>query len=209
VRKTKAWGVTVNDLFLAALLLALAPATAKRWSAHHRKELAVASIVNLRAEFEADAHETFGQFLTSLRVSHAVPQGIELPDLARQINAQTKMIKERKLYLQTLVALGWVAFAWRFIGPQRRQSFLAKHYPIWAGITNLNVDSLWRPPLPGTPQPEYLRAVPTGPLAPLVVAATTLGGVLQLGFSFRAADLSRETARQVAEEFTRRLENLA
>jgi hypothetical protein len=54
-----------------------------------------------------------------------------------------------------------------------------------------------------------LRAVPTGPLAPLVVAATTFGGVLQLGFSFRAADLSRDAVQRVAEEFTRRIENLA
>ena len=209
LQTTKAWGVTVNDLFLAALLLALTPQTLKRRSAHHRKELAVASIVNLRGEFEASAEETFGQFLTSLRVSHAVPSDISLSELAHQIHAQTKVIKERKLYLQTLVALGWVALAWRFLGPARRQSFLAKHYPIWAGITNLNIDSLWSPSRPGASQSEYLRAVPTGPLAPLVVAATTLGGVLQLGFSFRAADLSRDTVQQIAEDFVRRIENLA
>jgi len=209
LQKTKAWDVTVNDLFLAALLLALAPVTAKRSSTHHRRELAIASIVNLRREFEASADETFGQFLTSLRVSHAVPSGIDLPELARQVHAQTKAIKERKLYLQTLLGLSWVALAWRFVGPERRQCFLAKHYPIWAGITNLNIDSLWSAPRAGVSRPEYLRAVPTGPLAPLVVAATTLGGVLQLGFSFRAADLSRDTVRQVAEDFARRIQNLA
>jgi len=207
VRTAKAWGVTVNDLFLAALLLALAPVAAKRATSHHRKELAVASIVNLRREFEASAGETFGQFLTSLRVSHLVPPGIGLPQLAREIHAQTARIKEHKLYLQTLLALGWVAFAWRFLGPDRRQCFLAKHYPIWAGITSLNIDSLWVDPRAGAPA-EYLRAVPTGPLAPLVVAATTLGGVLQLGFSFRAADISRDTVQRVADEFIRHIETL-
>jgi hypothetical protein len=209
LQTTKAWGITVNDLFLAALLLALAPHAANRSSAHHRKELAVASIVNLRGELEADADETFGQFLTALRVSHGVPPDIGLAELARQIHAQTRVIKQRKLYLQTLLALGWVSLAWRFIGSERRQSFLAKHYPIWAGITNLNIDSLWSPSRPAISRPEYLRAVPTGPLAPLVVAATTLGGVLQLGFSFRAADLGRDIVQKVAEEFTRRIESLA
>jgi len=208
VRTTKAWGVTVNDLFLAALLLALAPLAAKRAASHHRKELAVASIVNLRGEFAASAGETFGQFLTSLRVSHLVPPGIGLPQLTREIHAQTARIKEHKLYLQTLLALGWVAFAWRFLGPDRRQCFLAKHYPIWAGITNLNIDSLWVGPRASAPAVEYLRAVPTGPLAPLVVAATTLGGVLQLGFSFRAADVSRGTVERVAAEFIRHIGNL-
>jgi hypothetical protein len=208
VRTAKAWGVTVNDLFLAALLLALAPVAAKRATSHHRKELAVASIVNLRGEFEASAGETFGQFLTSLRVSHPVPPGIGLPQLTREIHVQTARIKEHKLYLQTLLALGWVAFAWRFLGPDRRQCFLAKHYPIWAGITSLNIDSLWVDPCAGAPAAEYLRAVPTGPLAPLVVAATTLGGVLQLGFSFRAADISRDTVQRVADEFIRHIETL-
>jgi len=208
VRTAKAWGVTVNDLFLAALLLALAPVAAKRAASHHRKELAVASIVNLRGEFEASAGETFGQFLTSLRVSHLVPPGIGLPQLTQEIHVQTARIKEHKLYLQTLLALGWVAFAWRFLSPDRRQCFLAKHYPIWAGVTSLNIDSLWIGPRAGAPAAEYLRAVPTGPLAPLVVAATTLDGVLQLGFSFRAADISRDTVQHVADEFIRHIENL-
>jgi hypothetical protein len=208
LRTAKAWGVTVNDLFLAALLLALAPVAAERTAAHHRKELAVASIVNLRAEFEASAGETFGQFLTSLRVSHRVPPGIALPQLTREIHVQTALIKEHKLYLQTLLALGWVALAWRFLGPDRRQCFLAKQYPIWAGISSLNIDSLWVGSRAGAPAAEYLRAVPTGPLAPLVVAATTLDGVLQVGFSFRAADISRETVQRVAAEFIRCIENL-
>ena len=208
VRTAKAWGVTVNDLFLAALLLALAPVAAERSEARRRKELAVASIVNLRGEFEASASETFGQFLTSLRVSHLVPPGIGLPQLAREIHAQTALIKERKLYLQTLLALGWVAFAWRYLGPDQRQCFLARKYAIWAGITSLNIDSLWVGPHAGAPPAEYLRAVPTGPLAPLVVAATTLGGVLQLGFSFRAADISRDTVQRIAAEFIRCIENL-
>jgi hypothetical protein len=208
LRTAKAWGVTVNDLFLAALLLALAPLAAERSAAHRRKELAVASIVNLRAEFEASASETFGQFLTSLRVSHRVPPGIALPQLTLEIHAQTALIKENKLYLQTLLALGWVALAWRFLGLDERQCFLARQYAIWAGISSLNIDSLWVGPRAGAPAAEYLRAVPTGPLAPLVVAATTLGGVLQLGFTFRAADISRDTVQRVAAEFIRCIENV-
>jgi hypothetical protein len=195
-------------VFLAALLLALAPVTAERSEARRRKELAVASIVNLRGEFEASAEETFGQFLTSLRVSHPVPPDIGLSQLTREIHAQTALIKERKLYLQTLLALSWVAFVWRFLGRDERQCFLARKYAIWAGITSLNIDSLWVGPHAGAPAAEYLRAVPTGPLAPLVVAATTLGGVLQLGFSFRPADISRDTVQRIAAEFIRCIENL-
>jgi hypothetical protein len=202
------WGVTLNDLFLAMLLLALAPLVPDRKAAHRRRELGVASIVNVRGEFEADANDSFGQFLASLRVSHPVPPGIDLRRLAQEIHAETARIKAEKLYLQTLLALGWAAVAWRFLKTDQRRRLLAKHYPLWAGLTNVHADPLWRAAREAE-SPEYLRAVPTGPLAPIVFAITTLGGVLHIGVSFRSADVSRELAEGVATEFLRCIHSLA
>ena len=203
VRATRQWGVTRNDLFLAMLLRALAAVGPKRSMAQRRRELGVAAIVNVRGEFEAAATDTFGQFLASLRVSHPVPPGIALRELAQAIHADTTRIKTEKLYLQTLLALGGVGIAWRFLRADRRPGFLAKHYPLWAGVTGLHVDALWPAPRGPRPLPEYLRAVPTGPLAPIVFAITTFGGVMQLGVSFRRADVSRELAAALAAEFVR------
>lgn len=209
LRTASDWGVTRNDLFLALLLLALAAVIPPRGAALRRRDLGVAAIVNVRGDFEADAADTFGQFLASFHVSHPIPPGIELRQLARAIAAQTKLIRDEKLYLQTLLALAGTALAWRFLKADRRRGFLAKHYPIWAGITSLSVDALWAVPAKGEVAPEYLRAVPTGTLAPIVVAITTLGGVMQLGLSFRRADVSHEFADSVATEFLRRIQNLA
>jgi len=209
VRATRDWGVTLNDLFLAMLLLALAPLARGRNQAHHRRELAAASIMNVRGEFERDANDTFGQFLASLRVSHPVPPGIDLRDLTQEIHAETARIKAEKLYLQTLLALGWAGFAWRFLRPDHRRCFLAKHYAIWAGVTNLNADPLCPALRDAGPGTEYLRAVPTGPLAPIVFAITTFGGIMQIGVSFRAADVGRELAESVATEFLRCVRSLA
>jgi NRPS condensation-like uncharacterized protein len=201
LRTARDWGVTLNDLFLAMLLLALVPIAPNRTAARTRNELGIASIVNLRAEFESDASDTFGQFLASLRVSHPVPREIGLRRLAVAIHSETERIKTGKLYLQTLLALAWVALVWRFLGSERRRRFLAKHYPIWVGVTSLNIDRLWRGKrVPGA-SPEYTRAVPTGPLAPMVFAVTTFRGAMQLGISFRSADMSRETAERVATAF--------
>ena len=83
----------------------------------------------------------------------------------------------------------------------RRRGFLAKHYPIWAGITAVHVDPLWEGVRRDVPVREYLRAVSTGPLAPLVFAITTLGDAMWLGVSFRTADVSRPTAEGVARNF--------
>src|SRR5262249_17803689 len=74
----KAWQVTQNDLVLAMLMQALAPLTQERRHAKRRRNLAIASIVNLRGEFDASPTTTFGQFLSSFHVSHSVPDGTGL-----------------------------------------------------------------------------------------------------------------------------------
>ena len=208
LRTAKDWGVTLNDVFLAMLLQALAPVVPRRTGSDTRTELGVASIVNLRGEFESDANDTFGQFLTSLRVSHPLPPGVGLHQLASAVHAQTERIKNDKLYLQTLLALAWTGLAWRFLTEERRRRFLAKHYAIWAGMTSLHVDPLWRGPTASGVPPEYTRAVPTGPLAPMVFAITTFRGAMHLGVSFRIADLSRETVERVSTAFLGQVHDL-
>jgi hypothetical protein len=206
VRTAREWGVTRNDLFLALLLQALAAITPERSMAQRRRELGVAAIVNVRGDFEADAAHTFGQFLASLRVSHPVPPGIALRELAQAIHAETARIKSEKLYLQTLLALGEAAILWRFLRADRRRCFFAKHYPIWAGVSSLDVDA--RAPSGGEAVTEYLRAVPPGPLAPIVFAITTLDGAIEIGVSFRRADVSRELAAGLLAEFLRHIRGL-
>ena len=48
---------------------------------------------------------------------------------------------------------------------------------------------------------DYLRAVPTGPLAPLVVAATTCGDTLQLGLSYRRTAALAQRIDRIADSF--------
>jgi len=207
-RAAKAWGVTVNELFLAMLLSALDPAAAGRHGAARRKQLGVASIVNLRAELESDAHASFGQFLSSLRISHPVPAGVGLEQLAAAVRAETRRVRTQHLYLPSLLALGVSGFMWRFLSPEQRRCFFAKHYPIWGGITSLYVDPLWNGASGASPLSEYVRAVSTGPLSPLVFAITTLGGAVWLGVTFRTADVKADAAEAAAHAFLRCIESL-
>ncbi len=183
----KAWGVTLNDLLMAILLQVLEPLAGARAPTERRRELAVGSVVNLRRDFESDPNTTFGQFLSSLRVSHPMPPGISLQRLARDIHAETACIKREKLYLQNLMAIGASGLLWRFLSREQREGFYTKNYPEWGAITMVNVDALWAHAGGSMPPPEYLRAVSTGPLAPLVVAITTAAGVLHAGISYRTA----------------------
>lgn len=205
----KAWGVTVTDVVLAGLLQALSPLAADRRSGRHRRELAVASIVNAREDFGAEPGRVFGQFLASLSVAHPVPEGIGLRELARDVHAWTGRIKRDKLYLQTIMALGLSALIWPFLSGPRREGFYAKYHPVWGGVTPLNVDALrGKSGRNGVRSWEYFRAVPTGPLCPLVFAVTTARDTMHVGVSYRTAAFSRTTVDGVTAAFRRCMDSL-
>ncbi len=104
--------------------------------------------------------------------------------------------------------MGVGGLMWRFLSPARRARFHAKAYPVWAGMSPLHVDALWAPAAGAAPAPAYLRAVPTGPLAPLVIALTTAAGALDIGISFRTAAFSRAETDKMAASLLERIDGL-
>ena len=203
----KAWGVTLNDLLMASLLQALSPLAADRRNAARRTELAVASIVNIRRDFHAG--DALSPFLAAFRVGHAVPDGIGLRPLVADVHAATTRIKRGHLYLQSILALGVSALMWRFLSVRRRHGFYSKYYPAWAGITMLNVNAIWDGPgKADTEALDYLRAVPTGPLCPMVFAVTTVRDMAHVGVSFRTSAFSRAAVAEVTAAFVRCIDSL-
>ncbi|KPK18379.1 MAG: hypothetical protein AMJ67_10575 [Betaproteobacteria bacterium SG8_41] len=201
IQTGKEWGVTLNDIFLAAALLALSPLAAARTKAPRRRELAVASVVNIRPELQPEPRRTFGQCLASFRVSHLVPEGINLRKLAQDIHVETDRIKRSKLYLVTLLAIGLAGLLWPRLSDRQRRGFFFKHYPVWAGVTMLNINAYWTRPGIANPPIEYLRTASTGPLSPIVFALTTAGDALQVGISYRRSAFSRRTIEDLAARF--------
>jgi len=198
LRTAKTWNVTLNDLLIAVMLQTLSPLAAKRQTARRRVYLAAASIINIRGEVGVGVRDWFGQFLSSFRVAHRVPPGISLRELAQDIHLQSAEWKRRRLYLQTLVVMFYSGIVWRFLGLSQRQRFHVKNWPVWVGVTMLNVDALWREGGADAKAPAYMRGVSTGPLAPMVVAVTTAGGALEAGISYRTGAFEEGTADRIA-----------
>ena len=205
----KAFGVTLNELLMACLMLVLSPLAAGRRRERRRNELAVASILNMRRDFRPDAHEALSPFLAAIRVSHIVPDGIDLRQLAQDVHAEMTRIRRRRLYLQSLMALAVSALLWPLLTVSQRHGFYPKHFPVWAGITALNVNAIWAEAecadMAGL---DYLRAVPTGPLCPMVFAVTTAHDVLHVGIAYRTAAYSRATVDGLTAEFVRSIDRL-
>lgn len=198
VRRTaKQWGVTLNDMLLAMLICALSAEIPDRLAAKRRREIAIASVINLRSELEPGTREVFGQFLSSFLVSHAVPPDTTLETLARDVHAQTQRVKRRKLYLQTLYLLACGGLAWRFMTPEQHKQMYAKNYPVWGGISALNVEAMWKEGIGEAPVLHYLRAISTGPFSPLVLAPASVGDCLHIGVSWRTSAFTRQDVDRI------------
>jgi hypothetical protein len=208
LRAAKTWGVTLNDLLLAMLLTALAPEVPERLGARRRNEIAVASVINIRHELAPGPEAAFGQFLSSFLVSHPVPPGITLEALARDINAQTQRVKRRKLYLQTLYMIAWGGLVWPFLTPAQRTQMHAKNYPVWAGMTMLNVEAIWSE-APGDARVlHYLRAVSTGPFTPILMMPASVGDCLHIGVTYRTAAFAKEDVARISAKLIECARNL-
>jgi len=197
-RVAATWQVSLHDLLLAISLAAFSTLAPERRSAPRRRDIALASIVNIRSQMGREAADTVGPCLASFRVGHSVPSDISLRELTAAVHAQTDRIMRRKLHLQTLLAMAVAGLEWRFLSREQRLCFYAKHYPVWAGITSLNISSLWGGQGEAATPPQYVRAGSTGPLAPMTIALTTSGETIEAGLSFRTTVYSRDVAQRIA-----------
>ena len=196
VGTAKAWQITVNDLLLAMLLKALTPLAGDRSRAGRRNSLSLGCIVNIRKDLGVDRHRTFGLFLGSFMVTHTAPDGISLPQLAADLRDQTQAIKRHRLYLATPWELAIARRLLAFFSPALRKKFYQKNYPLWGGITNMNLNVIWSED--GTaPTPDYFRAVSTGPVTLLVLSISTAGDHANVALSYRTAVFPTSAIEQI------------
>jgi hypothetical protein len=204
--KAQAWGVGVNDLVLSIVLASVSTLVPERGSAPRRKHVAVATIVNVRADYQPGTDTTFGQFLSSFRVFHPVPEGASLEHLARDVHTQTRRVRERRLYLLTLLTMGFAGLIWRFLDRDHKLRFYFKYHPALAGVTGLNINTFRRSGR--SADGDYLRGASTGPLAPIVFATTSSGEAMEIGITYRVSVLSREQVETVGKQFQLWMESL-
>ena len=205
---SKSWDITMNDLFLALLLKSLSGFAVDRMQERRRRRISVGCIVNLRKDLALASRETFGLFLGSFVVSHEVPDGISLMNLALDVRRQTRVIKDQKLSLATSTEMNIARVVASFSSTENRNRFYRKHYPLSGGITNMNLNFLWDE-AGREKSPDYFRAVSTGPVTPFVLSITTANDRINVGMTYRTTVFSRPQIEGVKAEFLGGLSQLA
>ena len=191
LQAAKAWGVTINDVLLAVLARSLVPLAA-RLQKRTRRELSLGCIVNLRPDLGLQGPRTFGLFLGSFIVTQPMPSENSRPrEIASVVRERTERVKRDQLYLTSALELRFGRRMMGFFSTRERRKLYQKRYPLWGGITNMNLNTLWPQPIDGTSF-DYFRAVSTGPATPLVMSVTTVGENINIGLTFRRTVFSPE-----------------
>lgn len=206
LKSAKEWGVTVNDIFMAILLKAVEPLAEKRRFESRRKKLSVVSVINIRKDLSVKDREGFGMYLGTFNVSHTMPDGIEIKYLAEDVHRQTEKIKKHKLYLGAIMEQWFALFLLGSILKKQRSKLYSKNYPLWGGISNINLNTIWDQP-DDKAGVDYFRAVSTGPATPIVFSLTTVKGVLNAGVSFRKTVFSETDIEKIISDFAKYTSN--
>ena len=198
--KSRMLGVTVNDVFLAALLKSCAGLGVGK-NSKRRNRIAVSSIVSMRRDLGLNGGREFGLFLSSFRVSAESPGACALSDLAREVGRQTCRIKRGRLYLRNIFETCLGLKLKQFGSQLQRERFYAKNYPLAAGLTNVDMRALWDDS--AGPLPEYWRAVSVSAAVPLVFSVTTAASALQISVSFSSQVYTEAEAREALRIFSK------
>ena len=169
--------------------------------------MSVGSIVNIRRDLSIDSLKTFGLFLGSFVISHPVPQDIPVEKLVKDIYHKTLEIKKNKLYLGTPLDLWFARGFLSHWSPEARKSFYAKYYPLWGGITNVNLNTVWEQNKEEGAI-DYLRAVSTGPITPLVLSATTVKDKVNVGLTYKKTVFPESTIDSFVSDFKKTVEEV-
>jgi NRPS condensation-like uncharacterized protein len=200
IATSKSWDVTLNDLFLALLMKAVSPLACGRIKSAKRKRIGIGCIVNVRKDLGFASRPVFGLFLGSFVVAHEAPDSASLETIARDLRRQTLRIKQSRLPLGTPVELAFGRLLFSFFSTERQKKLYQKNYPLWGGITNMNLNAIWPQPRDSSAI-DYFRAASTGPATPLVLSTTTVADRLNIGLTFRTTVFSETDIQQIKSNF--------
>lgn len=194
--EAKAHGSTVGDLLLASITHACAtvgPSKATR----SRPDVAMGTIVDLRNRNPNITDRVFGLylgFMISTFRDHDLRDFYATVARARALRlTQTHKHSAEASQLRMWVGLQLA----RRMGTKSLLEFYRKRFPLAGGISNVNLTGGW---MSGVPQVvRYDRISPTGPLMPIVVTPTTLGGAFSLCYTYKTAILDDASAARIVD----------
>lgn len=200
-RRAKALDATVHDVILSALACTLGRHLPRRRNRDPRVQMALATMVDARPNAATDLQGHLGTFLTYHVVSLAGAGSLTLPEMIRQVSAQTVQHKASGRHFDSIVEMKLLGGLWHVLQPRYRVRFLRRAFPLSGCVSNVAIPRDWFGDGGNQLVLDYYRASPTGPVVPLVFTPTTYHDRMNLGVSYRCAAFSRERVDTLINTF--------
>jgi hypothetical protein len=201
-------GVTVNDVFLAAMAQACdAIVPAKRMP--HRPELALGTIVDLRSKAKQPLDDAFGLYLGFTSVFCRPDELSDWSRTLQRIHQQNTTLKTSAAAESSMLRMSAGLFAGKILSRSRLLEFYRKRLALAGGISNVNLNRDWPVKFHPSPLLDYVRVSPCGPMMPVVFTPTTLGDRLNVGLTCRESVVSHEKTGELFAIFLDQLERFA
>ena len=207
-RTARRLGVTVNDLFLAAIAQVChqcVPAEPRL----RRRELAIGSIVDLRPSAEQPLNDVFDLLLGFTSICCKATHLNHWPELIESVAKQTRHQKRCGLPLASCLRMAYGLVVGKYLSREDVIEFYRKRVPLAGANSNVNLNRCWAAKYSDNPVLDYIRVAPTGPMTPLVFATTTLGSQLSIGLTYRSAIIPPAQAQIISQKFIARLGEIA
>lgn len=206
--RAKATGATVGDVFLAAAAAAC-DAAGPGHATRGRPDLAMGTIVDLRARAASRVPDVFGLYLGFTMTPFAAGELSDFDRLLARTTAARRSNQARRAAeaSQLNIAIGYAIG--RTLSPAKLREFYRKRFPLSGGLSSVNMTPGWAGLAHPSPLAAYHRVSPTGPMLPLVLTPTTLGETLRVCCTYRTALMGRERADALVDAFFERLTTFA
>jgi hypothetical protein len=175
--------VSVSDLLLACLAEATSVMTPGRLQHLRRRGLSLIAVADLRRADPVRLQNNAGVHLAFFTTLFGEETDFEhLVQIARLARRQQK----ERGYTRAAFQLWLADRIWPWVRRDQRGRYLARQFVVAAGLTNFTV------PFPARELRErglaaWRRVVPTGPIPPMAIAATTVGDEVRLTLTWKVS----------------------
>jgi NRPS condensation-like uncharacterized protein len=200
--------VTLNDVLLSTIAQAVDHFGANPSTPGH-DELALGTVVDLRAMSGKKMEDTFGLFLGFTTTMLRPAELKSFPRLLRSVSKQNAWHKQSKAPQTSVLRMAVGLAEAKLVSPRRWAELYRRRMPIAAGISNVNMNRNWAGPYHPTDILDYYRVAPTGPMLPLLFTPTTLGNKLNFLITRQSSLIDDARNAQIARSISSRLAELA
>ena len=134
-------------------------------------------------------------------MKHPARKATSFGQLVREIEQQTRRIKRQKAYFAQAAMHGVMNAIWPLLPRSAKIQPLRYVCPFVGAISNMDLTRR----LSRLPVSDYVRAASTGPVMPLILDITTLGGTFNLTLMYRESAFQNAQIEQIGQHVRGRL----